>query len=196
MEDSIIHFSTKKIMNNYENQDEIWKPIIKYEGYEVSNFGRVRSISRNIIDKNGKTIYRNGKLLSQNKINSGYLMVDFNINGIHKRELIHRIVAEVFIENPNNLPEVNHKDNNKLNNKVENLEWCDGIYNKTYSNVFNKGAEAVKRKIIMVDLQNNIKEYNSIAEAAKDLNISHGTIGFCLKEGRTTKRGYSFYYKD
>ena len=194
MEECIIHYLTKKIMKEVNYVDEIWKPINDYEGYEVSNYGRVRSINRNIIDKNGKTIYRNGKLLSQNKINSGYLMVDFNINGIHKRELVHRLVAKAFISNPDNLPEINHKDENKLNNHIDNLEWCDGKFNKQYSDVFNKGGQAVSKSIKVIDPCGKETIYKSIAEASRATGFKTSAINWCIKDNRPNRKGYRFIY--
>ena len=178
--------------NNISN--EIWVPINNYDGYEISNFGNVRSISRYITDKNNKDIYRKGKILSKNKINSGYLMVDFNINGIHKRELVHRLVAKAFIPNINNFPEVNHIDENKLNNHVDNLEWCDGVSNKIHSNVFNKGAKAVSKKIKVISPDGKEVIYDSIADASRNTGFKESAIKWCLKDNRPNRKGYMFYY--
>lgn len=103
---------------------EIWKPVIGYEGlYEVSNIGRVKSLSYN----------RTGKEKLMTPVdNKGYYRVLFNSKGYRKQKLVHRLVAEAFIPNPDNLPQVNHKDENKLNNRAENLEWCTTKYNINY----------------------------------------------------------------
>ena len=181
-------------MNEVNYVDEIWKPINDYEGYEVSNYGRVRSVSRNIEYANGKTIYRKGKLLNQNIINSGYLTVDFTISNIHKRELVHRLVAKAFISNPDNLPEINHKDENKLNNHIDNLEWCDGTFNKQYSNVFNKGAKAVSKSIKVIDPYGKETIYESIAEASRITGFKLSAIKWCIKDNRPNRKGYRFIY--
>ena len=105
--------------------EEIWKDIDGYEGlYKVSNLGRVKSLNylRKGIEKER----------IPNKNNSGYLIVGLHKDGKIKNFLIHRLVAEAFIENVNDLPQVNHKDENKLNNCVENLEWCSAKYNSNY----------------------------------------------------------------
>lgn len=106
---------------------EEWKPVVGYEGlYEVSSLGRVRSLDR--------FYYRlhKGKVLSPTKDRYGYLTVTLNCNGKSKTIKIHRLVAQAFIENPDNLPQVNHKDENPSNNNVDNLEWCTAKYNNNY----------------------------------------------------------------
>ena len=109
------------------NNEEIWKDIIGYEGlYQVSSLGRVRSLDR--------FYYRlhKGKVLSPTKDRYGYLTVTLNCNGKSKTIKIHRLVAQAFIENPDNLPQVNHKDEVKSNNCVDNLEWCSAKYNNNF----------------------------------------------------------------
>ena len=99
---------------------EEWKAIPGYEGlYEVSNMGNVRNVRRNT-------------LLRLSKTNNRYIRVSLCKNGIKTGLTVHRLVAEAFIPNPDNLPEVNHKDEDKTNNRVENLEWCDHKYNMNY----------------------------------------------------------------
>ena len=96
--------------------EEIWKDVVGYEGlYEVSNFGNVRSL------------FRYKKQLRWDVANNRYATVQLFKNKIGKRLLVHRLVAEAFLPNPRNLPVVNHKDENKLNNNVDNLEWCTGV---------------------------------------------------------------------
>ena len=108
--------------------EEIWIPVVGYEGlYEVSSYGRVRSLDR----YDSRNHFRKGKLM--NFIYEGeYLKVDFSKNGINKRYVVHRLVAKAFIPNPDNLPQINHKDEDKTNNRVDNLEWCDAKYNINY----------------------------------------------------------------
>lgn len=108
---------------------EEWRKIVGYEGlYEVSSLGRVRSLDRYL--KNGHCSYRlhKGKVLSPAKNTNGYFSVCLQ----GKRFMIHRLVAQAFIPNIDNLPQVNHKDEDKANNSVDNLEWCDNIYNMNY----------------------------------------------------------------
>ena len=99
---------------------EEWRAVPGYEGlYEVSNKGNVRNVRRNT-------------LLRLSKTNNGYIRISLCKNGIKTGLTVHRLVAELFIPNPDNLPEVNHKDEDKTNNRVENLEWCDHKYNMNY----------------------------------------------------------------
>ena len=107
-----------------KNDKQVWKDIKNYEGlYEVSNYGNVRSL------KYGKIKY-----LKPADDGNGYYFVNLSKNGIVKNFKIHRLVANAFIPNPNNLPQINHKDEDKTNNKANNLEWCNNRYNTRYSN--------------------------------------------------------------
>lgn len=141
---------------------EIWKPVPDYEGYyEVSDLGRIRSVDRTImISLNGKTFARKlkGKILRQAfDGRNHYLQANLAKDGKQHMVLIHRIVASAFLENPLNLPEVNHKDENKANNCASNLEWCTHKYNNNYgakktsgngeNNPMNKFSEDVVKEI-------------------------------------------------
>ena len=109
--------------------EEIWRPIEGYEGlYEVSSYGRVRSLDR----YDNRNCFRKGKVLSPIKDKDGYIQVSLYYNRKMYKKYVHRIVAEAFLPNPDNLPEVNHKDEDKTNNNVTNLEWCDRKYNLSY----------------------------------------------------------------
>ena len=111
--------------------EEIWKDIIGFEGiYEVSSFGNIRRI-------------KTGRILSASKCGGcrGYARIILCKNGKQYGKLVHRLVAELFIENPQGLSEVNHKDEDKTNNRVENLEWCDHKYNMNYGSRKDKARE-------------------------------------------------------
>lgn len=108
---------------------EEWRPIEGYEGlYEVSSYGRVRSLDR----YDERNCFREGRILKLYTRKGGYLFVQLHLNGKGKNYLVHRLVAIAFIPNPDNLPEVNHLDEDKTNNRVENLEFCDRKYNINY----------------------------------------------------------------
>ena len=146
---------------------EIWRPIVGYEGfYEVSNFGNVRSLDRYVNTKNNHTRLHRGKILEQNIYNE-YKFVHVSKLGQPEKLLVHRLVAEVFLPNPNNYPVVNHKDENPSNNNVENLEWCTYGYNNQY-NELNK--RRFKTRTERIDSK-EIKLGHEIILLNKDLNV-------------------------
>ena len=115
-------------------EQEIWKPVIGYEGiYEISNLGRIRSVDRIITDINGIERRYKGVILSPCDSSNGYNVVYLRNNNIRSRKYVHRLVAEAFIDNPNNFNYINHIDLNKKNNRYDNLEWCTQKYNVNYS---------------------------------------------------------------
>ena len=112
---------------------EIWKPIKGYEGlYEVSNFGQVNSLVKVRSTPNGGVRVYPSMIRKTNIVKSGYLNVQLWKNGIVKNKMVHLLVADAFLPNPNNLPIVNHKDEDKSNPHIDNLEWCTRSYNATY----------------------------------------------------------------
>lgn len=177
-------------------KNEIWKDIKDYEGiYQVSNKGRIKSIGRNTSNICLKT-----KILKESINQNGYIYYCLYKNGKHKRYKIHRLVAEAFILNPNKYPVVNHKDGNKKNNNVENLEWCSSSYNtkhaynnnlrKKYIGKFNK----LSKPIIQYDSEMiEVKEWENTNLASKELNISRGNIWRSIKKG--IKAG-GYYWKN
>lgn len=111
---------------------EIWKPIKEFENhYEISNFGNIRSLYKYDVNKR-KYILRDKPKNLKVVNDRGYLKLHLKINGKRKTKYIHRLVAEIFIPNPNNYKEVNHIDSNPTNCNVNNLEWCDRKYNLEY----------------------------------------------------------------
>ena len=165
---------------------EIFKDIKNYEGlYQVSNLGRVYSI-------------RNNKILKPKLNICGYLSVNLKYKGSHVTKSIHRLVAQTFIENPYNFPQVNHKDEDKTNNCVDNLEWCSAKYNINYGTCRERAAQHFRKPVLMFDLNNNfIKEFNSAAEAGSYVNgNSSNIIGCCLMyEHYNSAYGYKWKYK-
>lgn len=117
------------------SNNEIWKDIEGYESrYQVSTFGNVKSLKFNKKDE--------CRLMTPSKCGTGYLEVHLSLNGKTKHFLVHRLVAKAFIPNPNNYPEINHKDEIKSNNVVENLEWCDSKYNKNFGTFRERNSES------------------------------------------------------
>ena len=124
------------------------KPIRGYEGmYEVDNLARVFSIERvKTVNDNGRVYDKpiQAKQLRQGMHSKGYKVVTLTKDGVSKTHFVHRLVAEAFIENPNGLPMINHKDEDKTNNLPENLEWCDAYYNVMYGNGRKKRSKKIK----------------------------------------------------
>ena len=169
---------------------EIWKDIKDYEGlYQISNLGRIKSLYN---------YRRDGTNILKPKIKHGYYQIGLRKNGIRKFYNVHRLVAIAFIPNPNNLPCVNHKDENKLNNNINNLEWCTIAYNNTYGTRIERVVKKTGKHVIQFDLQNNqIKEYISISQAAREMNTSAGNIYNCCmnKPNYNHVKGYKWKFK-
>lgn len=176
---------------------EVWKSLdfLGYSNYEVSNFGRVKSLNYR---RSGKE-----KILKLCKSKQGYLNVGLWYNGKEKKFNIHRLVALAFVPNPKNLPCINHKDENKKNNHVDNLEFCTHEYNNCYGNrierisKLNKGKVSPRRKPILQYTKEGIfiREWDSLTTASKELNISIGHIWSCCKNQRKTAGKYIWRYK-
>lgn len=165
---------------------EIWRDIDGYEElYQVSNLGNVRSLG------NGKSNNCKEKILKCYKDTSGYPFVRLYKNGVSKSYKTHRLVASEFIPNPNNFPQVNHKDEIKTNNMVDNLEWCTCEYNINYGTRNKK----ISKPIYSVDkTTNEITFYQSINDAQRLTNINKSHISDCLKYKRKTAGGCKWYY--
>lgn len=153
------------------------------------------------INKEDLEIYRKTKGGKFYKISKwtdslGYYMVAFRINGKKYWKRIHRLIAETLIPNPNNFPQVNHKDGNKLNNNLSNLEWCNNSYNtkEAYDNgLYKSTKECPIRAIRKTD--GKIFEFNSIRKCATELGLNRKTITSILKgEKKTNNFNYEFAY--
>ena len=164
--------------------EEIWKPVKGYEGlYEASNLGRIRSVDHldTFTTKHGDIITRmvKGKILKQHIDSRGYyLMVTMSKCGKPSCNLVHRVIAKTFIDNPDNLPEINHKDENKANNAISNLEWCDHVYNNNYGKkaTCHHGENNPQCKFPIETILAIRKEYNpnEIGKRICDLSRKYG----------------------
>lgn len=179
---------------------EVWKEIKGFETlYEVSNTGKVRSVERRVEQKNrfGTTsihVYK-GQLLKPIETEKRYLRVRLSKNGEEKYYQVHRLVAEAFLPNPHNYPIINHKNEDKTDNRVENLEWCTYEYNNTYHDRHIKAGEklfnndSLSKKVLQFYLNGDFKsEYPSISEAVRQ-NPECGVSDIirCCKGGRMVK---------
>ena len=144
--------------------NEIWKPVVGYEElYEVSNKGRVKALKRRKNCNRGYGFIKEHIMKPNNHGTCDYYRVPLTSKEhIKKYYMVHRLVAKAFIENPNNLPEVNHKDGNKENNCVENLEWCDRSYNIRH-------ALEIGLKVTIKDLVNEIDRLNKRVERLENM---------------------------
>ena len=137
-----------RFKNQADFVEVVRKAVKGYEGcYEVDQFGRVYSVDRIIsVNDNGRQYEKplKAKHMKQTMHTKGYKTVSLTKDGKTKGMFVHRIVAEAFIPNPNNLPMVNHKDEDRTNNFVENLEWCTAQYNNTYGNAQKKRVKKLK----------------------------------------------------
>lgn len=178
-----------------------WRDIPVYENYyKVSNKGEILSISRRVKSSTGT---RNvpEKILKSNIDKYGYLYIILRKEGVYKHFTIHKLVALSFIENPNNYYSINHKDENKLNNEVSNLEWCTVGYNNSYNNrqesitIKTKITNTLKfgKKVLQLNKEGNIiNTYPSLRELSRITGYSRGSIkNACLKN----KIAYNYFWK-
>lgn len=169
--------------------EEIWRDVVGYEElYEVSNRGRVRSVDKSISYSNGPTRVLKGKVMSLSKSIKGYDIATLTKEKKKKTYHVHRLVAEAFINNSANFKQVNHIDENKNNNNVENLEWCSNEYNAIYSRGKPiKGTHLKSGKILYFNSSRESEQYGFIGNHI--LN--------CAKGNTTrwkTHRGYKWEF--
>ena len=176
---------------------EEWKDIKGYESlYQISNLGRIKGLNR-YVKNNHSVRYIKERILKPNKNKDGYYTISFWTKGKMKQHYIHRLVAQAFLDNPNNYPIVNHKDENPNNNNSLNLEWCNYKYNNDYGTRKIKSMINQGKKVNQFDLQGNfIKQWNSTREIERTLKISHSVISKCCREKQKTSHGYIWKYKD
>ena len=184
--------------------EEIWKKVKGNETYEVSNYGNVRSIDR-YVSRNGCTVFIKGKLLEQSSVR-GYKRVTlyYGSRNVKKQIFVHRLVAENFIENPNCHPYINHKDENKLNNCSDNLEWCTAKYNSNYGTSIKRRvehqdwqsiADKQSKEVIQKDLNGNeIARYKSTMDAQRH-GYNSPSVCKCCNGYLKTYKGYVFEYE-
>ena len=166
---------------------EEFRDIAGYEGlYEVSNLGNVKSLNK-----------RKGRILKPSKEKTDYLRVCLSKQGVEKKYLVHRLVAQAFIDNPNNLTEINHKDEDKQNNRVDNLEWCNRCYNINYGTRNQKVGESntnhpnESKQVLCLETG---KIYPSTMEVQRQLGFAQGHISSACNGKLKQAYGYTWRY--
>ena len=176
---------------------EVWRPVVGWEGlYEVSSHGRVRSVDR-VHEQKGRYgqivrhLYK-GQLLSP-RIRRYYLAVTFCIDNKLIAFPIHRLVAQAFVPNPDNLPCINHKDECKTNNHADNLEWCSILYNNKYGTRLDKVAKARSKPIEQLSIEDeHVAFFQSVAAAARKLNVRPNHIYSVITGNKKSAYGYKW----
>ena len=194
--------STTTMHQPNEAMEEKWLDVKGYEGlYQVSNLGRVRAPQKVI--KGGRwDCLRTLKecILKQYPNKFGYLFVRLSKQGKYKNFRVNRLVAMAFIPNPNNLPVVNHKDENILNNCVDNLEWCSIAYNNNYATRVQRMADSQRNKnkskrVRQLTLEGGfVTEFPSTMEVERSLGFKRTSIGACCQGKVRTAYGYKWAY--
>lgn len=182
--------------------EEIWRDIEGYEGkYQISSLGQVKSLK----DNHGNP---REKFLKFYRHRCGYIQVVLTKNSKQIRYYVHRLVAIAFIDNPNNLPQVNHIDENKENNSVDNLEWCTQQYNNTYGTfqrrrvantnykaIGRKNAEKLSKQVYQYSKDGKlIKLWKGIVECGK-YGFDSGNVCKCCKGKLKSHKGFLWSYK-
>lgn len=188
---------------------EIWKDIPNYDGYQVSNLGRIKSLPKLHNCYNGKSYFTKEKILKGNKNSKGYFRVPLKNGKKSTIQFVHRLVAQAFIPNPENKPCVNHKDCMVTNNAVSNLEWCThkenmeymskmkrNIRTKKWNENHKKGIERCLKGVIGTNIKTGeIIKFNSIQEAGRN-GFSACGVCECCKGKRKIHYGYIWRYDD
>lgn len=177
-------------------ESEIWKALPGVTGVEVSTFGNVRTLDR-VTSGEKRTRFTKGRILKQFKDAKNYLKTNIPISGKWITKRVHRLVAQTFIPNPNNLPQVNHKNCNRADNRVSNLEWCSNSYNQKYRNKFGiSQAEKTGHPLFAVNLATNeVLHFRSQGEASRELELFQQNINKVIK-GKYKQTGGFWFVND
>lgn len=167
----------------------MYKSIKGYEGiYEVNEFGKVRSVDWTVKCKDGSTSKRKGKELKPSKDRGGYAIIKLSKNGIHKMMTVHRLVAETFLPNTNNLPEVHHKNHDRNDNRMENLAWVTSAEQK---DEHLRAALGTKLRVVGHGID---KIFISAMAVQRELGVSNTYVLQVAKGIRKQAKGYKIYF--
>lgn len=162
--------------------EEVWKDVVGYEGlYKVSNFGNVYSV-------------RSDKQLKHSKNRGGYLFVVLCTDGKPKQFKVHRLVAISFLTNPDNKPQVNHIDEDKTNNRLDNLEWVTAKENTNYGSRNKKAAKSNSKNIKVIYQDNTYEYWDSASEFAREFGVHRQHVNDVLLGRQKTTNGMKFEY--
>lgn len=184
-------------------EKEVWKDIPKYEGYyQVSNLGRVKAIERVVCINESKSTRLKEHIMKQRKTDKGYMVVRLSKDGKANNKFVHVLVLESFCKRPYGLTQINHKDENKSNNRLENLEYCDNVYNQNYGSCSsNKSKSTIndirKSKKVVQFMKDGtlIKEFPSLHEVERTLGFQHGHVRDACSGKLHTAYGYKWKWK-
>ena len=186
-----------RIQSVSDRSEEIWLPIRGYEGlYEVSDRGRVKSLEKETAHWRGGTITRKELILLDHDDGYGYRRIDLHKNGERKSYFVHDLVADAFLKKIEGCNQVNHIDENKCNNDVSNLEYCDAKYNVNYGTSIQRRSEKRKIPVIATDKDGNETYFDSAIDAELQGYAFSQDIAKCCKDKRSTANGYSWRYAD
>lgn len=171
-----------------DKKDVIWKDVVKYPGYQISNYGDCRSIKRRVVHKNGHVCWYKGRNLKRKLSTQGYYRYNLCVLGKCKSVAAHRLVGFAFIENTHNKPQINHIDSNRINNYYKNLEWCTHSENQLHSyvmggraKIYSGGIHDHRKPVVQKTLDGvKIKVWNS-AKDAEQIGFNASAIGKCCK---------------
>ena len=180
------------------SEEEIWRAHPEYTGTEVSTFGRVRTLDRVVPCRGNGTRFVKGRILKQYDDHGGYLQAQIKVDEKWIMKRVNRLVAQTFIDNPDNFPQVNHRDCNIKNNHVENLEWCTPKYNCQYREKYGTSrAEAAGRPLFAINLSTfEVSRFRSQKEAGREFGVDSSRITAVIKGRRKQTCGFWFTNDD
>jgi len=180
-----------------KSESEIWKSHPDIPGIEVSTLGRVQTLDR-VVSSEIMTRFTKGRILKQYINAYGYMQVNIPVDGKWATKRVNRLVAQTFIDNPENLPQVNHKDCNRTNNNIENLEWCTSSYNAKYREKFGVSQTKISgHPLFAINLETlEVLRFPSQGEASRILRLSQPNINRVIKGNRKQTGGFWFVNAD